>query len=364
MKYDVTYACGHEGEVELFGPSRVRQQKIRSIEKYELCPECAAKKRAEDAAKAAAENAANDLPALTGSEKQIAWAEQIRAQAVKAITEYADRQRTAPNAPENAIRALEIATQEIFANTSASFYINNRNDMLTVFNRACSEAFQALEAGEAAPVEEVFQNDPSKPGTLKVVVRRSAIGDTVSVVYPKDADLMDYVKSEGFMWRDGAWRRGPAEDYESVEDLAAATVNALIARGFAVSVRDEATKNLLHTGDWKSAPTRKIQTDGEEFIIEFEDGNEELKRMARSLPGARPRYRGGVAVPFAMADAVADFADSFGFKVYDDAQKQFDAASEAVTVQFTPREEREDFSEIDEKTLRKEEDLSDLIDEN
>lgn len=48
-----------------------------------LCPECYRKAQREAATKAGAEQARKDrLPALTGSEKQIAWAEAIRGKAI------------------------------------------------------------------------------------------------------------------------------------------------------------------------------------------------------------------------------------------------------------------------------------------
>ena len=79
-KYDVTYGCGHEATIQLYGPGKDRDRKIEWLERDGLCGDCyKAKRDAEFAARntaAAAENAA--LVALTGSDKQIAWAESIR----------------------------------------------------------------------------------------------------------------------------------------------------------------------------------------------------------------------------------------------------------------------------------------------
>lgn len=85
-KYDVTYSCGHRGEVQLIGPGKDRERKLAWYGREALCPACY--KAAKDA-KSAAENAASaqaaaerGLPALTGSEKQVPWAETIRAEAL------------------------------------------------------------------------------------------------------------------------------------------------------------------------------------------------------------------------------------------------------------------------------------------
>lgn len=40
MKYDVKFACGHTGTVELFGKTAERERKITFYEKNYLCPDC------------------------------------------------------------------------------------------------------------------------------------------------------------------------------------------------------------------------------------------------------------------------------------------------------------------------------------
>lgn len=40
MKYSVTYSCGHEGTVELFGKNSDRENKIKWYENSAKCPEC------------------------------------------------------------------------------------------------------------------------------------------------------------------------------------------------------------------------------------------------------------------------------------------------------------------------------------
>lgn len=40
MKYDITYSCGHEGRVELFGKTEDRERKIAWYKSNGICPEC------------------------------------------------------------------------------------------------------------------------------------------------------------------------------------------------------------------------------------------------------------------------------------------------------------------------------------
>ena len=47
-KYNVTYSCGHEGTVQLFGKSEERDRKIKYYEEFGICPECYKKQKQEE----------------------------------------------------------------------------------------------------------------------------------------------------------------------------------------------------------------------------------------------------------------------------------------------------------------------------
>jgi hypothetical protein len=82
-KYNVTYQCGHEGVVELYGKHTARESKLAWMSENMVCPECYAAQRdaarAKETAKAEKVADSNGWPKLTGSPKQIAWAETLRA---------------------------------------------------------------------------------------------------------------------------------------------------------------------------------------------------------------------------------------------------------------------------------------------
>ena len=84
-KYTINRSCGHEERIQIYGPERDRDGKAER-EARKLCGECyRTAKLAESkiaGEQAVAATADRPLPALSGSEKQIAWAEQIRAQAI------------------------------------------------------------------------------------------------------------------------------------------------------------------------------------------------------------------------------------------------------------------------------------------
>lgn len=135
MKYTVTYSCGHAGTVELFGPERDRERKLEWYRDSAVCPECYAKQQADERA---AIESQYDLPALTGSEKQIAWAEKIRAgflterpEAEKSLTVQSDR--VAPEVMEQFRTLLAEFLDEFFAESSAGKWIDRRNGSLKSF---------------------------------------------------------------------------------------------------------------------------------------------------------------------------------------------------------------------------------------
>jgi len=76
-----TYACGHTGREQFYGKHKDREYAIQKhFEK--VCPECWQAECERNAKDAAEKNKTAALPILRGSDKQIAWAESIRANLV------------------------------------------------------------------------------------------------------------------------------------------------------------------------------------------------------------------------------------------------------------------------------------------
>lgn len=97
-----THTCGHSGErYQAYGKMDARERQLAAIES-KPCPEC--RKAAAD--KQAAEAG---LPMLVGSDKQVAWAADIRARALRLLP------------PEKA--------QKIRPETSARWWIDNRHEV-------------------------------------------------------------------------------------------------------------------------------------------------------------------------------------------------------------------------------------------
>lgn len=81
--YRITHTCGHTVDHNLTGPTSSRDWQVNKMQN-EDCKDC---KLAAANQKAAATNQASGLPALEGSEKQVAWAESLRAKRIKQLAE-------------------------------------------------------------------------------------------------------------------------------------------------------------------------------------------------------------------------------------------------------------------------------------
>lgn len=77
-KYEITYKCGHTATVQLLGSIEERQRKIEWYKHNCMCDECRAKQAQEASVQVG-------LPAIDGSDKQVAWATDIRNKAIDSV---------------------------------------------------------------------------------------------------------------------------------------------------------------------------------------------------------------------------------------------------------------------------------------
>lgn len=130
--YYGTYSCGHEGRVNIVGPQKDRPWKIEH-EFKKLCPDCyqkkLAKERAEKAEMAEKEAKEMELPELSGSEKQIAWANTLRMDFINFVKDKAESEEAKKMkgySDENRDEVLQALDNFVRANTEAKYWIDNR----------------------------------------------------------------------------------------------------------------------------------------------------------------------------------------------------------------------------------------------
>ena len=134
-QYQITHSCGHTKTHQIFGTnSKGQRDNKRAWLATTLCEDCY---KAEQNAKHAAENAAAAkankaaaLPELTGTPKQIAWAESIRAAKIAELDGIMKPDAANGEYPEIYAQCMDIINA-VKNQTSASYWIDNRTK---VFN--------------------------------------------------------------------------------------------------------------------------------------------------------------------------------------------------------------------------------------
>ena len=139
MKYDVTFSCGHTATIELFGPTKDRERKISWYETHGECPECyKARKQAEREAidaQAAQESKEKQWPELSGTPKQVAWANTIRKEKIDELMTL--------EPTEKGMRYIAWIVQTF---TAAKYWIDNRDESLRYEWKWGRDVFNAYEA--------------------------------------------------------------------------------------------------------------------------------------------------------------------------------------------------------------------------
>lgn len=113
-KYNVTYKCGHEERIELYGKHEERYRRLDYLATID-CPAC------QLAAKVAK---AREI-GLTGTDRQVAWAYDIRHTAADLYTTLIGK----PNCNTEMAQQLYDKMQQ---HTDSRFWIDNRNNLDTI----------------------------------------------------------------------------------------------------------------------------------------------------------------------------------------------------------------------------------------
>lgn len=136
--YTIKHRCGHEVEHQIYGTDvrGERERKAAWLAKGD-CPRCA---RAATTAVQAAENvvaaelaSAEGLPAMTGSEKQVAWATTLRQQTLDKLIERAAGLARLPGTAEQHQELDDLAARArvaLVARTEARWWIDRRTNSL------------------------------------------------------------------------------------------------------------------------------------------------------------------------------------------------------------------------------------------
>jgi hypothetical protein len=355
-KYTITQACGCEIVVQLYGPNRDRERKIEWYESL-TCTDCQNKE-------AAAQNQEAGLQQLTGTEKQIAWAESIRAAKLDIVGRIISGQmqgydvgmhwgyesrRTMPLDHEHRDYALALLREQ----SSAKFWIENRDkrigDLLTEMVTANPPEQPAppevAEAEQDAKAEALLSPAQPVSGTPAEI---AAADNKITIKYPiKNRDFWEIVKPGlGYSWTGNCWQFTVGVTDGEVVDRIAEAGHRLLAAGFPVIIWNDRARGLAVSGEYAPRHSRWITKSKEtgRFCIRWgrkEDFYAEAKKIA-SAKYEKP-YVTALASEF---EEVLDFAEINDFRLSPGAQElvaeqqAIRAAGAVVEVGPAPAESR------------------------
>lgn len=322
-----------------------------AAEHYTLCDACTELERKEEAAKLAAQAAADGLPALVGSEKQVVWAEQLRAAALAAVGAqlahvrekgYKDHRYATvadlwnmPDTPAGLMEWEKAFAHILKTQNQARFWIDARHpDILegrieeTVKQLRANAMKQAVD--DTPTANDVKQEATVYPAEQKHAVAEIIVSDSsVSVRYPLDEAFREVVKGAGFAWSKErrVWYRSISWATGSAVDRAADVGNRLLRAGFAIMCTNADVRRMAVDGTfepeckrWVSKLTQGQYSDGW-LAIGIPAGDQQLYKQARMIPDSR-WSDGFVVVPIARHQLVSDFADIHGYRFSPGALEQ------------------------------------------
>jgi hypothetical protein len=275
---------------------------------FGLCTECYKKEQEEKRQKAISESG---LPELTGSEKQIAWAEKIR---------FEKYQQSEPYVKTLRPKGIE-AYERLFGTVEAKFWIDNR-DMIFV------DLLKKIAAMAPADVEAEIKAEEEKESKarMQVLQPEKLVDETpveikvtesaVSVVSKKDDKIIEVCKGSGYSWKDGAWRKQMSFRTGTAIERAADIGNKLLNMGYPVAIDNTEAAQKAVNADFEAECTRWVTilgNDTKKLCIGWEGRNDKLYNTARSLPMSR-YSKPHVVVPVKYFREVEDFAGLYGFK--------------------------------------------------
>lgn len=334
-----TYSCGHEGTVNIFGPTKDRERKAE-WEFSGLCPDCYKKKQEEEREKenqkAAEASAEMELPELSGTTKQSAWANTLRINFVDKYNAFLDEFRKRGEKKvylhdNDGFKVLATEQQLVGLRdwilehkTDAKYWIDNRLEYLIFYIR---EALQGMEEEKQAIPDDIQEEIDLEEAALTVkpkemkkdgVVKISVDGCIIRVKYIQDDEFKKIVKDLGYRW-DGIWERKTDEFTGKADDRIAELGHTLLEHGFSVQfpsmITRDAGLNCVFEPECKKWV--KFYEPGK-LRLTWDGYNDSLYKSAKNLPGASWK-NGGMVVAVEFYEKIIEFAEKKEFKISQNA---------------------------------------------
>lgn len=364
-KYDVTYACGHDGVVQLFGRGKDREWKLKRYES-QLCDACAEKQKEKEREEANAEAAATakkaGLPELVGSEKQIKYGETCRQDLINLIIAGKNNLQSKLERGTVSEKMLDKAKEYVSRMDSVLEYIKQRKTKASwwIENYKWTRGYGELQAlidrliveqGSAPSLEEEKREQeeaeeqknkeiactvrPENPVSEAVAkIRLNKDQGTITIHFAEFDDKFRKIVKERLRmtWSSGRWERKINEEINgTLADRVAEAGHLLLAEGFIVQILNEELLNKAISADYNPEHTNWIVKKAKSnyigwFAIRW-DKNDDFYNVARRIPESR--YASPyVVVPPHRFEELLDFAERYDFRLTQSAYEIVEQARE------------------------------------
>lgn len=349
MIYHGKFACGHEGDIDIIGPSRDREWKANYAFAYS-CPECRRKekeqRRATETASAFQNAAEEQWPSLSGTEKQINWGVICRERVISRMRNViVTSEEKHPGKFANEIHETQEAIAWFAKNaTSAHFWIENLESSVGKMLELYRESLELTEAKEIkkAMHKDIISECGIRPDgeASDHYAKISIADDEVLVSYPiKNDTLIATVKKMKYRWRDGMWRFKITVISGTPQDRAAEAACRLLDAGICVLIQDAEVRNKVICGSYESIYPRWVSASEADdcFYIWWDGEDNEIYQLAKKLPRSR-WVDGKISVPSEFYKEVRDFAELEEFRLSAGARRLIEvrSATEATVMSIKP----------------------------
>lgn len=406
-KYNVTYKCGHEGRVELFGKMSARDWRLEQMA-GELCPECQ-KKESERATAEFEEE--NGLPLLSGSEKQVAWARKLRydflsgAQEISKNYEKAKFREEIYTRNEELQKKLREAKKEkteefpeflnktilyVSEQTTSTFFIDNRTtlniketynfksdkmwyvncyyDMVEKYAQAYDKAHDVYEVEARKEQEEAEKSaqvtiQPEKKESNTIVTLKVQ-GDTVKLCSDYDKNLVDIIHKLDLKmtWNRPYWEFKVETFRGTAESVLMEIGNKLLENGYTVVFPDKEMADLALSGKFEKYKMNAVyvhKSDKNMLIVEYDKNDDGVRRELGFIRGAKFKRKNDCYIPVSAYESLEELAEANNFAWGKNARERVEEYRQSLIIANPVHVEREGVTKAD----RKEFDLSDLNDD-
>ena len=272
-----------------------------------------------------------ELPGLTGSDKQVSWATEIRASRINIAKYYPTLLGTLSTSREQSGEFLK-CLQSI---RRAHWWIETRTlgrgqFMVAVFDEGLKAQYVTPPKDNAtahAVLDDALLAPTKTRGPIAEI--SLATGKVRVVLIEFDEATNTVLKRSGYRWDAPAWTRLAVDDVAGHRAVEIAV--RLIAHGCPVRIFDEALRQRVVENDYEPESPRRVEVStSAKYSTKFHlvwalDGHPALcKKAASQLRGAKV-FDDGAYVSASHFEDIQDFAGQNGFTITPEAQTLIDA---------------------------------------